>query len=108
MPTVNQALQWLEHQRRKGKGDMHVPHLVLLEEEDEKRRKNEPDEQTGKPKTRIVWDAGAPEMFSKFHEQRLRYLKASGMNTILATQLMAEALESWKDDEELKKYADGG
>ena len=98
MPRVDELYEWCKAKMRSGKGALHTNHVVIVEEEAEKRKKNEPDEQ-GKRKTRIAWDAADPSSFAEFHKERERYMQAAGSNPTLATDAMICALRLHGNDE---------
>ena len=93
MPTIAELEEWCKFQRKQGKGSLHTNHVVIVEEEVEKRKDNKPDE-AGKRKTRIVWEAGDPETFSRFHIERERYMECAGHNPVLATEAMSMSLRA--------------
>lgn len=92
MPTVRQVAAWYAAEVRKGNGELHTTQPVIMERENAKRQKNAPDEQ-GKRKTRIVWEAGDPDVYAAFHAERSRYMEAASNNPVLATMLMLTVLK---------------
>lgn len=100
--TVDEAIEKLKFWRSKGKGHLHTNHIVIVEEEAEKRAKNEPDAE-GKQKTKICWDADDPEVYALFHVQRERYMKLAKSNKTLATEAIIMALRI-QPDEEIQKF----
>jgi hypothetical protein len=92
MPTVRQLKDWVDHQIREGKESLHTNHVVIVEEENEKKAKNEPDSE-GKRKTRIAWDASDPDSFAEFHKEKEKYMKAAGGNPVLGTDAITCALK---------------
>lgn len=98
MPTLKQLAEWANTELKKGKGHLHTNHPVIIEEEQEKRIKNAPDEQ-GKQKTKIAWETNDPDCYSSFHLQRERYFKFAGGNPVLATEAVIMALKIQADDD---------
>lgn len=98
MPTLNQLAEWCKAELAKGKGHLHCNHPVIMEEEDEKRIKNAPDEQ-GKKKTKISWETNDPDCYSLFHAERKRYFKFAGGNPVLATEAVIMALRVQRDED---------
>ncbi len=98
MPTLNQLAEWVKAELAKGKGSLHCNHPVILEEEQQKRIENKPDEQ-GKKKTRIVWETNDPDCFSLFHAEKERYFKFAGGNPVLGTDAMIMALRVQRDQD---------
>lgn len=102
MPTVRQMAAWYASEVRKGNGDLHTPQPVIMEREDAKRKKNAPDDK-GKRKTRIVWEAGDPDVYAAFHAERSRYMGLAANNPVLATEMMLIVLKL-HPDEEITRY----
>ncbi len=102
MPTLFQLAEWANAEVKKGKGHLHTNHPVIMEEEQAKRIKNQPDDK-GKRKTRIAWETNDPECFSLFHKQRERYFKFAGGNPILATEAVIMALKI-QNDEDIQRF----
>jgi hypothetical protein len=102
MPTVKQVRDWAIAEVGKGNGELHMPQPVIMEREEAKRKRNAPDDR-GKRKTRIVWEAGDPDVYALFHSERSRYMAVAGNNPVLATELLITALRLHGDDE-LKSY----
>ena len=102
MPTVKQVMEWAKAEVGKGNGDLHMPQPVIMEREEAKRKVNAPDEH-GKRKTRIVWEAGDPDVYKMFHSERSRYMAIAGNNPVLATEMMIIVLKL-HGDEEVKRY----
>ena len=97
MPTIQALREWADFQIKAGRGELHTQHPIVVEHAAKERAENKPDEQ-GKRKTRIVWDAGDPEMFKEFHVERELYMKACGANPTIATSLMIKALRMFRDE----------
>lgn len=93
MPTIDALESWCKEQKAKGKGRCHTNHVVCIEDENAKRAVNPPDERTGKPKTRIVWETNDPEVYSLFHVEKEKYMKAAGGNPVIGTEAMLVALK---------------
>jgi len=95
---LNQLAEWAQAEIRKGKGSLHTNHPVIMEEEQQKRIENKPDEQ-GKQKTKIAWETNDPECYSLFHKERERYFKFAGGNPVLATTAVIMALRIQRDED---------
>src|ERR1700675_1775087 len=102
MPTLRQLAEWAKSELAKGKGDLHTNHPVIIEEEQQKRIKNAPDEQ-GRQKTKIAWETNDPDCYSLFHVQRERYFKFAGGNPALATEAVIMALKI-QNDEDIRDF----
>lgn len=98
MPTLLQLRDWVNAEIGKGKGHLHANHPVIMEEEQQKRIENKPDEQ-GKQKTKIAWETNDPECYSLFHKERERYFKFAGGNPVLATEAVIMALRVQRDED---------
>lgn len=98
MPTLLQLADWVKVELAKGKGHLHVNHPVIMEEEQQKRIENAPDEQ-GKKKTKIAWETNDPDCYSLFHKERERYFKFAGGNPVLATEAVIMALRVQRDED---------
>lgn len=102
MPTLRQLKEWVDYQIREGKEALHTNHVVIMEEEAEKKSQNKPDE-TGHRKTKIAWDCKDPETFAELHKEREKYMRAAGGNPILGTDAMIMALRL-HDFEEVRTF----
>lgn len=98
MPTLRQLAEWANAELKKGKGHLHTNHPVIIEEEQQKRIENKPDEQ-GKQKTKIAWETNDPECYSEFHKERERYFNRAGGNPVLATEAVIMALRIQRDED---------
>lgn len=97
MPTVRQTAEFYMKALRDGKGDLHTPHPVIVEDENKKR------EQGGIPKdgklpTRIAFDSGDNETYRRFHVVRHRWMKRAGGNPTLMLAGMLTLMEKLSDD----------
>jgi hypothetical protein len=97
MPTLHQLKSWVDQEIRKGHGECHTNHVVIIEQEAAEKALNPPDE-TGKRKTRIAWDAGDPDSYAEWHKERERWMNAANKNPVVATDSMIVALRSVPDE----------
>jgi hypothetical protein len=97
MPTLFQLKSWVEQEIRKGHGDCHTNHVVIIEQEAAEKALNPPDE-TGKRKTRIAWDAGDPDSYAAWHAERERWMIAARKNPVISTDAMLVALRSVSEE----------
>lgn len=102
MPTLNQLKEWVDCEIGKGKGGLHTNHVIIVEDEQQKKIENAPNEQ-GKRKTRIAWDAADPESFAEFHKEKEKYMRAAGGNPVLGTDAIIMALRL-HDFEEVRRF----
>src|ERR1700761_1773654 len=79
IPTVEQLYQWAKQELRKGKGNLHVQHPVIVEEAIAAKVKNEADAD-GKRKTKVAWDSHEPEAYAEFHQVREQWMASAGNN----------------------------
>ena len=93
MPTIAQLKSWVDEEMRKGHGELHTNHVVIIEVEAAEKALNPPDE-TGKRKTRIAWDAGDPDSYAAWHAERERWMVAARKNPVISTDAMLVALRS--------------
>jgi hypothetical protein len=93
MPTLFQLKSWVEQEIRKGHGECHTNHVVIVEQVQAEKALNPPDE-TGKRKTRIAWDAGDPDSYAAWHAERERWMIAAKKNPVISTDAMLVALRS--------------
>ena len=96
MPTLFQLKSWVEQEIRKGKGEYHTNHVVIIEEEAAEKALNPPSEE-GKRKTRIAWEAGDPDTYAAWHAERERWMVAANKNPTLATDSMIVALRMYDE-----------
>ena len=96
MPTLFQLKSWVEQEIRKGKGEYHTNHVVIIEEEAAEKALNPPSEE-GKRKTRIAWDAGDPDSYAAWHAERERWMIAANKNPTLCTDCMIVALRMYDE-----------
>jgi hypothetical protein len=96
MPTLYQLKSWVEQEIRKGHGECHTNHVVIVEQEAAEKALNPPDE-TGKRKTRIAWDAGDPDSYAEWHKERERWMIAANKNPVVATDSMIVALKAYSE-----------
>lgn len=91
MPTLTKLAEWALQEIRKGKGELHVAHPVIVEEAAEQRKKN-PADAAGKQKTKVCWDAHDPIAYSEFHEARELWMQSAGNNPRIATLAITQVL----------------
>jgi hypothetical protein len=98
MPTCKQALEYYKKAVKDGKGDMRTGHPYIAEEEAAKRERNEPDEETGRQKTKIAFDSQDPDSYKEWHRERKRWMKRAGKNPTICTDIMILALMAYSDE----------
>lgn len=86
MATGRELLERLKFLVDNGRADSNF-HLIDIEAEAKKRKENPPDE-TGKQKTRFVFETDDPDMYSRFNELKDRWL--DGNNKSVALSIMAD------------------
>ena len=87
----------MEQEIRKGHGELHCNHVVIMEQEAAEKALNPPNEE-GKRKTRIAWDAGDPDSYAAWHAERERWMIAAKKNPTLATDAMIVALKAYSQE----------
>ena len=97
MPSIFQVKTWAEEQIRKGRGECHTNHIVIVEHEAAKRAENPPDAE-GERKTRIAWDSCDPDSYAAWHAERERWMIAANKNPVMSTDAMLVALRSVSDE----------
>jgi hypothetical protein len=102
LPTLDALKVWVEYQIAQGKGRCHTNHVVVIEDENKQRAENPPDEE-GKKKTRIVWETNDPDVYALFHAEKEKYMKAAGGNPVIGTEAMLVALKM-HDFEAVRKF----
>src|ERR1700679_1649941 len=98
MPSIHQVLSWAQEKVRKGLGDQHTNHIVIIEEEARKRAKNPADDQ-GNRKTKIAWDSGDPEMYAAWHKERERWMVLAKKNPTDCTAAMIIGLRLFSNEQ---------
>ena len=63
MPSIDMGIEYLQQLRRQGRGTEKI-HIVLIEEEQKKRIKNE----GPKPATKFVIETDSPEAYTELHK----------------------------------------
>jgi hypothetical protein len=97
VPTLHQLKSWVEQEIRKGHGELHCNHVVIMEQEAAEKALNPPNEE-GKRKTRIAWDAGDPDSYAAWHAERERWMIAAKKNPVYATDAMIVALKAYSEE----------
>lgn len=90
MPLLRELADWVGVEMGKGKGDLHVNPVVIIEDLVRERVANKPDRQ-GRQKTRVVFVTD-PVSFGEWHKQRDRYVGLCGHDTTLAYAVMLQIL----------------
>jgi len=98
MPTVRQSAEFYMKALKDGKGDLHTPHPVIVEEENKKREQGGTPTEEGKLPTRIAFDVADNEVYRRFHVVRHRWMKRAGGNPTLMMEGMLTLLEKLSDE----------
>lgn len=97
MPSKRAAIEWLQHEVSKGRGDEPV-HLVDVRAEQRKRIQND----GPKPKTRFQIELGDPELYRQWNAEKDRILHHV-KNKAIALDLMQRAWSDALSNPELDK-----
>lgn len=87
MPSKRMAIEWLNDEVRKGRGDEPC-HIVDITKEARARAENA----GPKPKTRFQMETDDPELYRQFNIERSRIIKRTGNKSVALTLL----LKSWQ------------
>jgi hypothetical protein len=99
VPSIHQVLAWAQEKVAKGKGELHTNHIVIVEEEAEKRKSGGVRDESGKLPTRIVWDAGDNQMYCEWHRENERWMQLCGSNPSVKTAAMIIGLRMYSDQQ---------
>jgi hypothetical protein len=99
MPNLIQLEAWVKQQIAKGKGELHTNHVVIVEEESERRQRGGVRDESGKLPTRIVWDSGDNQMYCEWHRERERWMRLGNKNPCDVTAAMIIGLRLFSDEQ---------
>lgn len=88
MPTVEQLAEWCKAEIRKGKGQCHTQHPVIMEDVRKQQIENKPDS-SGRQRTRIGFETYSPKAYSLWNEIFESLMEQLGANPILVVDVIA-------------------
>ena len=82
MPTIDQLGEWVKAEQRKGNGQCHTNHPVIMEHVRKEAIKNE------SAKTRIAFETYSPRSYSDWNDLLEWMMESLGCNPILVVDVM--------------------